>query len=102
MECCSCIRLDAQNNAGYALCFKKLFEKCKSSRTNLELGIKLQGIVIDWSDAEIKGLTSAVHVGKEIADKLLKGCKMHWKCSCQCVAEKVSLSQQRQKEKGLF
>ena len=94
------IRLDAQNSAGYALCFKKLFEKCKSSRSDFELGITLQGLLIDWFDAEIKGLRSAV--GKEMADKLLKGCKVHWQHSCQHVAEKVSLSQQREKEKGLF
>ena len=37
-----------------------------------------------------------------MADKLLKGCKVHWQHSCQRVAEKVSLSQQREKEKGLF
>ena len=37
-----------------------------------------------------------------MADKLIKGCKVHWQCSCQCVAEKVSLSQQREKEKELF
>ena len=96
----ACIRLDAQNSAGYALCFEKLFEKCKSSRTDFELGITLQKIVIDLFDAEIKGLRSAV--GKEMADKLLKGCKVHWQRSCQHIAETVSLSQQREKEKGLF
>ena len=59
------IRLDARNSAGYALCFKKLFEKCKSSRTDLELGITLQGIVIDWSDAKC--------IGNIHASVLLKG-----------------------------
>ena len=62
------IRLDAQYIVGYALCFKKLLEKCKSSRTYFELGIILQGTVIDWSDAEINGLKSAV--GKEMTDKI--------------------------------
>ena len=85
------IQLDVQNSAGYAQCFKKLFEKCKSSRTDFELGMTLQGMVIEWSDAEIKGLRS--NVGKEMADKLLKGCKVHWQRSCQHVAERVSLSQ---------
>ena len=94
------IRLDAQNSAGYALCFKKLFEKCKSSRTDLELGITLQGIVIDWSDAEIKGVRSAV--GKEMADKLLKGCKLHWQHSCQCVAERYRYHNREKKKKGLL
>ena len=62
------IRLDAQYSVGYALCFKKLSEKCKSSRSDFELGITLQKIVIDWSDAEINGLKSAV--GKEMGDKI--------------------------------
>ena len=75
MDCFARIRLDAQNSAEYGLCFKKLFEKCKSSRADFELGITLQGMVIEWSDAEIKGLKSTV--GKEMADKVLKGCKVH-------------------------
>ena len=89
------IRLDAQNSAGYALCFKKLFEKCKSSRTDFELGITLQGIVIDWSDAEIKGVRSA--------GKLLKRCKVHWQHLCQCVAERYRYhNREKKKKKGLF
>jgi len=35
----------------------------------------LVGVVTDWSDAEINGLRMAV--GKETAEKLLKGCKVH-------------------------
>jgi len=33
----------------------------------------LMGVVTDWSDAKINGLRMAV--GKETAEKLLKGCK---------------------------
>ena len=36
----------------------------------------LQGIVTDWSDTEIHGLKIAV--GKSIAERLLKGCKVLW------------------------
>ena len=45
------LRLDSQDSAGYALCFKKLFDKCQSINEDFELGSTLQGIVTDWSDA---------------------------------------------------
>ena len=55
------VRLDSQSSAGYALCYKKkLFEKCRSANENFELGQTLQGIVTDWSDAEIRGLKTVV------------------------------------------
>ena len=60
----------------------------------------LQGIVTDWSDAEILGLKTAV--GKDMAEKLLKGCKVHWQRSCQRVAEKVLSSHDRLREKRVF
>ena len=78
---------------------KKLFEKCRSANENFELGLTLQGIVTDWSDAEIRGLKTAV--GKNMAEKLLKGCKVHWQRSCQRVAEKVLSSQERGREKKI-
>ena len=58
------------------------------------------GVVTDWSDAEINGLRMAV--GKETAEKLLKGCKVHWQCSCQHVADKVAKSKDRKWEKSIF
>ena len=73
-----------------------MFEKCRSANENFELGQTLQGIVTDWSDAEIRGFKTAV--GKNMAEKLLKGCKVHWQRSCQHVAEKVLSSQERGKE----
>ena len=42
---------------------------------NFELGLTLQGIVTDWFKAEIHGLITAI--GKDTAEKLLKGCKVH-------------------------
>ena len=94
------LRLDCQSSAGYALCFKKIFDKCRSSNENFEVGSTLQGIVTDWSDAEINGLKMAV--GKKTAENLLKGCKVHWQRSCQHVADKVLSSQDKVKEKGVF
>ena len=90
------VRLDSQSSAGYALCYKK----CRNANENFELGLTLQGIVTDWSDAEIRGLKTAVR--KNIAEKLLKGCKVHWQQSCERVAEKVLSSQERGREKIFF
>ena len=67
-------RLDSQSSAGYALCYNK--KTVWSANENFELGLTLRGIVTDWSDAEIRGLKTAV--GKNMAEKLLKACKVHW------------------------
>ena len=74
------------------MAFKKLLEKCSSGN--------LRGLIVDWSDAQIKGLQLAI--GNEKAEMLLKGCKVHWIRSCQRVAEKVAFSCDRQKERTLF
>ena len=94
------LRLDAQTALAYSLAFKKVFEKCKRFNKEFELGSTLQGIITDWSDAEISGLKMAV--GKNLAEKLLKGCKVHWQRSCQRVADKVATSKDRKKEKDIF
>ena len=86
------IRLNKQNSNAYRLAFKKLLEKCPSGN--------LLGLVVDWSDAQIKGLQLAV--GNEKAEKLLKGCRVHWLRSCQRVAERISHSNDRQRERDLF
>ena len=40
------------------------------------MGGTLLGIVVDWSDAEVKGLKAAI--GDELASELLRGCLVHW------------------------
>ena len=94
------IRLDSQSSEGYALCFRKMFDRCRNSNEDFELGSTLLGIVTDWSDAEINGLRKAA--GKKMAETLLKGCKVHWHRSCQRVADKVSSSKDKKKEKSVF
>ena len=94
------LRLDSQTSAGWALSFKKLSYKCRSSNEDFELGSTLQGVVVDWSDSEINGLKMAI--GKKTADKLLKGCKVHWQQSCQRVADKVLSSHDRRRKKDIL
>ena len=59
----------------------------KSDCSKFEVGTTLRGIVIDWSDAEANGLRKAV--GDIVANRLLKGCQVHWARSYQRVADKV-------------
>ena len=50
----------------------------------------LNGIVLDWSDAERKGLEKVM--GKETAERLMIGCLIHYSRSYQHVAERVRSS----------
>ena len=53
-----------------------------------------------WSDPEINGLKQAI--GKPTAEKLLKGCAIHWNHSCQRVADRAASSEDKQREKRVF
>ena len=81
------IRVTSQSAQAYALCFKKMFEQCKKDCPNFTVGESLVGVVVDWSDAQCNGLRIAV--AKELADKLLQGCEVHWNRSYQRVSEMV-------------
>lgn len=94
------VRMNKQGATAYALAYSKTFEKCKLARNSFELGKTLLGIVVDWSDAEIKGL--GIAVGKEVATTLSKGCKVHWTRSWQRVRDRVATSKDKVWEKELF
>ena len=47
--------------------------------------------------AEAAGLNLAV--GEHKAGELLKGCKVHFQLSCQCIANRIVSSKNKQKEK---
>ena len=91
------VRMDKQDAEAYALAYSKTFARCKAEIKDFELGKSLLGIVIDWSDAEIKGVKKAV--GESMASTLLKGCRVHWARSWQRVRDKVCRSPD---EKKLF
>lgn len=83
----------------HTLAFKKMFAKA-STDANFKFGSTLLGVVTDWSDAEINGLKLAV--GQDVAEKLLKGCSVHWQRSCQSIADRVMSSNDRLREKRIF
>ena len=94
------VRMTKQDASAYSLAYSKTFNRCKYSNINFKLGTSLLGVVFDWSDAEIKGLGSAV--GKELAFTLLKDCKVHWTSSWQRVRDRVPTSKDKVCEKDLF
>ena len=96
---CSQNKTELTKFGGIRSVLQKMFDRCRTSNEDFELGSTLLGIVTDWSDAETNGLRKAA--GKKSAEKLLKGCKVHWQRSCQRIADKV-LSSQDNKEKSIF
>ncbi len=82
------IRVTRQTPEAYCLCFRLLFEKCAKERPEFKVGESLLGVIVDWSDAQAKGLRLAV--GEDMACRLLKGCQVHWVRSFQRIAERVS------------
>ena len=94
------VRLSQKTAEAYALSFKKVIAKCKAACPEFEIGTTLLEIMIDWSDAEIKGLHMAV--GKKQAEELLKECNVHWLRSCKQVADRISSSPNKQLEKKVF
>ena len=96
----SCVRMTREDHNAYALGFRETFEKCKRDHQEFELRKSLLGIVIDWSDAEIRGLRDAV--GIEMAKALLKGCQVHWNRSWQWVRDCIVSTKDKVFEKSIF
>ncbi len=72
----------------------------KKKNKDFDPGESLLGVITDWSDAEISGLSEAV--GNDVAKKLLKGCSVHWSRSWQRVRDRVAKSNDQQRERMLF
>ena len=81
------IRITKQTQNAYAMRFRLLFQTCQKEQPRFALGVTLHGGVLDWSDAEANGLRDAV--GSDMAEKLLKGCQVHWVRSYQQCAKRV-------------
>ena len=55
-ECGRIIRV----SKGTGLAFKKVFDHCKEKHPDFKLGDFLLAVIVDWSDAEINGLKTAI------------------------------------------
>ena len=94
------VRMNKQDHQAYCLGFKKTFQQCASNHSSFKVGESLIGIVIDWSDSEICGLSKAV--GDELAKSLLRGCRIHWNRSWQRIRDIVACSNDTNMEKMIF
>ena len=79
------VRSNKEDTHFYSEAFKVV---CKEDHKEFGVGKSLKGIILDWSDAERKGLQLAI--GQELCNKLLIGCQVHYGCSYQRMADKVS------------
>ena len=82
------VRSNKEDSDFYSAAFKAVFDQCKEDHKEFGVGTTLKGIILDWSDAERKGLQLAI--GEELSEKLLIGCLVHYGRSYQRIADKVS------------
>ena len=73
------VRMNRLNTVAYTEAFEAVF--CTVEKT-------LQGIVVDWSEQQLNGLEAVL--GKETAEKVIKGCQVHFTRSVKRVSECVN------------
>ena len=81
---------DKQDGESYGLSFHEVFKQATKVNSNFNHGKSLRQIVVDFDDAEYNGFTRVL--GKDITEKLLRGCSVHWKRSVNRVAKIVCQS----------
>jgi len=85
-----CSRQDSET---YANSIIKIFEKVSSDHPNFSNGRHLRSILVDFDDAQYKGLQ---RLGEELAKKVIRGCSVHWQrsvnrvCKLACQTEAVT------------
>ena len=89
------IRMTSECAEAYKFAFEKIFSLCRNRHPKFVVHETIKGIVIDWSAAEMKGLKLAI--GDDQANKLLRGCRVHWIRSCQRVSDKICKSSTEKK-----
>lgn len=82
------VRMNKLDSAAYTFAFRALFDCAKKSCPNFGIGKTLKGIVADWSDAQLQGLQGAI--GEDQANKMMKGCLVHYQRSVKRVSERVN------------
>lgn len=85
------VRLDSLDAQAYAACFNAVFICVKKNHPLFEVGKTLCGIILDWSDHQLKGLEQAV--GKDVAGKVVKGCQVRYDklATTTCTIDSVHL-----------
>ena len=68
------VRMNNLTTEAYKQSFLAIFKTTSTRIPAFSVGGSLEGILVDWSDAQLTGLEQAV--GKDIADKVVKGCQV--------------------------
>ena len=94
------VQLSCETAEAYKIAFQNVFRTCKCNRHDFSPSEQIKGIVIDWSQAEMKGLKLAL--GEEVASQHLRDCQVHWIRSCQRICDRVISTTGKHKEQAIF
>lgn len=81
-----------QDGESYGIVFNELFNNVTKKFPDFDNGKNLKMILVDFDDAQANGLKRAI--GEATAEKLLRGCQVHWARSLQRVAKLVTKSKE--------
>lgn len=81
---------DKQDGESYGVSVHEVFKQVTKMNSNFAHGKSLKQIVVDFDDAEYNGFSQVL--GKDLAEKLLRGCSVHWMRSANKVAKVVCQS----------
>ena len=66
--------LNKQNGEAHGRVFQEIFKAVNEQHSDFNKGERIEGITVDFSDAEANGLKEPL--GKEMASRVLRGCKV--------------------------
>lgn len=67
--------LNKQSGEAHGKVFREMFAAVNEQHKDFNYGNKIEGITVDFSDAEANGLEEPL--GTEMASKVLRGCKVN-------------------------
>eukprot|EP00112_Aurelia_sp_Birch-Aquarium-sp1_P014358 Seg3094.1 transcript_id=Seg3094.1/GoldUCD/mRNA.D3Y31 product="ATP-dependent DNA helicase RecQ" protein_id=Seg3094.1/GoldUCD/D3Y31 len=88
---CARVNMDRVSAKVYQMAFMEIFSCLNRYYPEFEEKSWAPAIAVDYSEAQIKGITNAV--GKEKAFAILKGCKVHWMRSVLRIGSRVCKSE---------
>ena len=68
------VRMTKLDANAYGQVLQAIFSSVKQDHPSFSVGNTLLGVIVDWSDAQVKGLKEAI--GESLAEKVLKGCQV--------------------------
>ena len=81
---------DKQDGESHATSYREVFDKVTREYPNFKKGHTLKQILVDFDDAEYNGLVEVL--GMDFAQKVIRGCSVHWMRSVNRVAKMVCAS----------